>query len=428
MGRAGAALVARQQDVPQEARKLASLFDSRRTPACRNACLRASEHASGTSPRQGRCRPANDWRNAELSSAASALCPGGSVRAAATARVSGGDAVSRPGIVVIGRNEGERLRRCLRSLSPSRAPFVYVDSGSTDGSPEWAAAAGAEVVALDPESPFTAARARNAGVDRLLRLDPTVEYVQFVDGDCEIAAGWLDAAQRELERDARLAVVCGRRRERFPERSIYHRLCELEWDTPIGEAAFCGGDAMIRMQAFRAVGGFNPDLIAGEEPDFCVRLRQRGFLVGRIDHEMTLHDAAMTRLSQWWRRAVRSGHAYAEGAALHGASPERHWRRARRSIIFWGVWVPLTALILCWPTRGLSLTLVAAYPVLAARIYTRSRAGGLPVRDARLYAAFCVLAKFPQAVGQLEYLASRMLRRRRQLIEYKRPSPTWSDL
>ena len=136
----------------------------------------------------------------------------------------------------------------------------------------------------------------------------------------------------------------------------------------------------------------------------------------------------MTRLSQWWRRAVRSGHAYAEGAALHGASPERHWRRARRSIIFWGVGVPLTALILCWPTRGLSLTLVAAYPVLAARIYTRSRAGGLPVRDASLYAAFCVLAKFPQAVGQLEYLASRMLRRRRQLIEYKRPSPTWSDL
>ena len=49
------------------------------------------------------------------------------------------------GVVVIGRNEGERLVRCLQSLSQSRAPLVYVDSSSTDGSCEQAQRLGAHL-------------------------------------------------------------------------------------------------------------------------------------------------------------------------------------------------------------------------------------------------------------------------------------------
>ena len=51
--------------------------------------------------------------------------------------------------VVIGRNEGDRLVRCLTSLKGQAAPVVYVDSGSTDGSVERARDMGAEVVSLD---------------------------------------------------------------------------------------------------------------------------------------------------------------------------------------------------------------------------------------------------------------------------------------
>jgi hypothetical protein len=40
------------------------------------------------------------------------------------------------GIVVIGRNEGDRLTRCLQSLQMENLPVIYVDSGSTDGSQE----------------------------------------------------------------------------------------------------------------------------------------------------------------------------------------------------------------------------------------------------------------------------------------------------
>ena len=74
------------------------------------------------------------------------------------------------GVVVIGRNEGQRLERCLRSLAQGADKVMYVDSGSTDGSLQLAANLGVEVLALDMSTPFTAARARNEGFAALHQL------------------------------------------------------------------------------------------------------------------------------------------------------------------------------------------------------------------------------------------------------------------
>ena len=193
--------------------------------------------------------------------------------------------------------------------------------------------------------PFTAARARNEGLNRLLLLHPDIDFVQFVDGDCEIVQGWLEAAREFLNDHPSHAVVCGRRRERHPERSVYNRLCDEEWNTPIGDALSCGGDAMMRIPALLAVGGYRDSMIAGEEPELCFRLRQKGWHIHRLDREMTLHDVDMTRFSQWWNRTVRSGHAFAEGAWLHGAPPERHWVREARRAWLWGIILPLAIVI-----------------------------------------------------------------------------------
>ena len=328
------------------------------------------------------------------------------------------------GIVAIGRNEGERLRACLRSVIGEGRAVVYVDSGSTDGSVELAQTMGASVVELDLTTPFTAARARNAGFERLMSLDGNVEFVQFVDGDCEVVAGWLERATEELAKDDKLAVVCGRRRERHPEASVYNRLCDMEWDTPVGDAKACGGDAMIRAAAFRAVGGYDPSVIAGEEPELCVRLRANGWTVRRIDGEMTLHDAAMTRLGQWWKRNVRAGHAAAEGYAMHGAPPERHGAHRVRSNWAYGLALPVLALGLAWPTRGVSLALLLAYPLLAWRVAGHERRRGRNARDARLHGAFVALGKLPQALGQLRYHYGRLFGQRSGLIEYKGASTT----
>lgn len=328
------------------------------------------------------------------------------------------------GVVAIGRNEGERLRRCLESARHRTSKVVYVDSGSTDGSVEMARAMGVEVVELDMSTPFTAARARNAGFERLAMIWPDVAHVQFIDGDCEISDGWLEAASRELESVPELAIVGGRCRERFRDASIYNRLCDVEWDTPVGEAESCGGNAMVRAKAFRAVGGYDPTVIAGEEPEMCVRLRQKGWRIFRVGSEMVLHDAAMTRFGQWWKRTVRAGHSFAEGAAMHGHSPQRHCVRQTRSNWFWGLGLPLVSLGLAVPTRGLSLILLGGYAVLAWKVRRHMLRRGFPTSDATVYAAFTAVGKFPQALGQMKYWLNRLTGRRTRIIEYKTADTT----
>ena len=271
------------------------------------------------------------------------------------------------GAVIIGRNEGDRLVRCLVSITKQADRVVYVDSGSTDGSQQAAKAAGAMCIELEQSQPFTAARARNAGFDMLQKDPEPVQFVQFIDGDCELQPGWIEAALSFLKETPTAAVACGRRRERFPEASVYNRLIDQEWDTPVGQTRSCGGDALMRGTAVSAVGGFDSALIAGEEPELCVRLRAAGWSIWRLDEEMTLHDAALTRFGQWWNRNRRAGHAYAEGAAMHGTPPERHCVRETRSALAWGAFLPLLvvmgtlvtfwslALLLVWPAQVLRL-------------------------------------------------------------------------
>jgi GT2 family glycosyltransferase len=327
--------------------------------------------------------------------------------------------VGKLGAIVIGRNEGDRFRRCLDSLLGKAAPIVYVDSGSTDGSIEYASEHGADVLALDASVPFTAARARNAGFDRLKELGPDVERVMFVDGDCEVDAEWLPRAERYLDEHEDYAAVCGRRRERYPGATVYNYLCDVEWDTPVGDAKSCGGVAMMRAEAFAAVRGFNPGLIAGEEPELCVRLRGAGWKIRRIDQEMTLHDADVTRFSQWWTRMRRGGHAYAEGAAMHGTPPERHWVRESRRAVMWGLVLPILAIAASPFSKGLSLALLLLYPLNLVRIARRLSRAGEP--RPWTVATFLVLSKFPEGQGWLRYQTGRLTGSRSKLIEYKAP-------
>lgn len=333
------------------------------------------------------------------------------------------------GIVAIGRNEGERLRICLESAVPQSKHVVYVDSGSTDGSLEMARSRGATIVELDTERPFTAARARNAGFAALeaqaAQQGDALQFVQFVDGDCELDPDWMTCARQVMDADTGVVVVCGRRAERFPEHSVYNLLCDMEWDTPIGETLECGGDALMRADAFRAVDGFRAELIAGEEPELCGRLRREGGRILRIDAPMTLHDARIDSVSQWWMRNVRTGYANAESSAGQGAPPLEGAPRASRSMWLWGLILPLSIGLAAMLVAPLAAAFLAAlYPIQVARIARSRPCPRFSDADQWRYATACVLGKIPNLQGHLRYWKGRMTGHRSSLIEYKGPNDT----
>lgn len=322
------------------------------------------------------------------------------------------------GVVAIGRNEGERLLRCLQSVQADERTIVYVDSGSSDGSLQLARDFGVEAMELDLSTPFTAARARNVGWRRLVELNPKLRMVQFIDGDCELAAGWMSRAREALNADEGLVVVCGRRRERFPEATTYNQLCDMEWDTPVGEAEECGGDAMMKVHALVAVDGFDDTCIAGEEPELCFRLREKKWTIRRLDCEMTIHDAAMSRLDQWWKRSKRAGHAYAGNYRRHRGQAYRIGQV--RSALFWGLILPLNILVFGVFLNSAIFLGLLVFPAQVVRISLHLRGGtDTWTRKMRfIYALNCVASKFPHVAGILDEVKSHRAGRV-DLIEYK---------
>jgi glycosyltransferase involved in cell wall biosynthesis len=320
------------------------------------------------------------------------------------------------GIVAIGRNEGQRLIECLASLKSATSNIVYVDSGSTDGSVAAAEKAGALVVRLDLSRPFTAARARNEGFAALKSFKPNVRFVQFIDGDCVLVSDWVGKALAFLEQREDVAVVNGRLRERYPAASIYNQILDVEWTTPVGEAICCGGIALFRVQAFEAAGGYCSRLIAGEEPELCLRLREFGWKIWRLDEEMAQHDAAMRRFRQWWLRSVRGGHAHAEISRLHRGSQFQIWApREIASTVFWGGLAPILIGI-ATALHPLALFGTLIYPIQVCRIAVHR---GASCSSNWRYAIFMAIGKFAQLQGFLQFYWRHWRGTTGRLIEYK---------
>ena len=274
-------------------------------------------------------------------------------------------------------------------------------SASTDGSVSTAERLGAAVVQLPPDGRLTAARGRNAGYKELRARFPECETVQFLDGDCILQSEWIPAGLAFLEAHPNVAVVCGRRFEAHAETSIYNALCDEEWDTPVGESLECGGDALVRCAALDQIGGYNGDLLAGEEPEMTARMRAAGWRIWRIDVPMSEHDANIRSLRQWWRRTQRGGFGYAQVWAATKGLPKRLYGRQLRSALTWVIAAPLFTVLAATLLREplILLLLPSAYALQFARI---ARNCSAPAKLTK--AALILLAKIPEAIGAARFL------------------------
>jgi GT2 family glycosyltransferase len=323
--------------------------------------------------------------------------------------------------VVIGRNEGDRLRASLQSVKGAGVPVVYSDSASKDESRELADNLGIPVIQLSIDKPLSAGRGRNEGLREAHGRWPEARYVLFLDGDCVLELGFCRAAIETFEQHPTCAIVTGHLFERHPEASIYNRLCAIEWRSPVGlieNMNGLGGIMAARISAFEEVRGFNLDAIAGEEPDLGIRLKLAGYSIMKIDRPMATHDADIMSFRQWWTRAVRGGHALAHRYAEHGRTRFRDGRRELMSDLFWGLALPLLIAVLVWPTRGFALALAGSYGLLAWRVYRHYRRGGINRSDAMLVTRFILYSKFAHVIGIARYCWNR-LRGEFKIIEYK---------
>ncbi len=325
------------------------------------------------------------------------------------------------GFVAIGRNEGDRLKECLsaiQSLCPS-SPAVYVDSGSSDDSVAFATSKHIMVVELDMSIPFTAARARNEGFHTLVSEHPEIEFVQFLDGDCVLQPGWVETAIEALNADAQTGIVSGRRHEKFPEVSLYNALMDIEWNTPIGETLAVPGDMCVKVSVFNEINGFSENIIAAEDDDLCLRARRAGYKIYRLDASMSRHDANLMHLSQWYKRAKRCGHGFANINHLHGNGPDKYFRRELMRVFIWGGGTPVAFVFFLLVKPPIALLIVVCYSLLVLRTAIKRKKLGDPLQVALMYGFLIYTAKVPEIMGVFQYWKNRLLSRKHQLIEYK---------
>jgi GT2 family glycosyltransferase len=325
------------------------------------------------------------------------------------------------GFVVIGRNEGERLKsglKAIQSICP-QAPIIYVDSGSNDDSVNFAREHGITTVELDMSIPFTAARARNIGFSTLLKHNQHLHYVQFLDGDCELLPGWVDIATDYLSKNKDVGIASGRRSERFPDASIYNQLIDIEWNTPSGEILAVLGDMCVKVEVFNKIEGFNETIIAAEDDDFCLRARRTNYKTFRLDANMSKHDANIMKLTQWYRRSKRGGHGYANIHHLHGKGPEQYFKREIKSVVFWGALIPTAFILFLFLLPPVSVLILLGYIAFISKTIVRRRRLGDPLKTAIAYGLLIFSGKISEFMGMLQYYKNHLLSRKHQLIEYK---------
>jgi len=310
------------------------------------------------------------------------------------------------GIVIIGRNEAARLDATFKPVISTSYSIIYVDSASTDTSLQIAKNYNLATLYLSDDACLCAARSRNAGFKELHKMVSTLEYVQFVDGDTVLFPEWIEQAYAFLKENPHVAVVEGVLEEKEPRSSFSKRIFQMEWEHQKGEVQATGGNCMIRRKAFSEVEGYNEHLVAGEEPEMCYRMREKGWKIYNLGIPMGVHDSAHESFLPLLKRMMRTGYSFQQLSLLHKGKKERLFYRENLSNWVYGGLLPLLILLFLPWYPWVSGALLMVYPLLFIKIYTHLNNPWSPANKAS-YALFCIVSKFPGFIGACQYLYKR---------------------
>lgn len=325
--------------------------------------------------------------------------------------------------VIIGINASATLADCLKSIQVSEYPndllhLYYIDGGSTDDSLAIARSFDdVHVIQITPEFP-TPGLGRNTG----WRAGSS-PFVQFLDSDTEVAPDWF--AQGIAAITGGVAAVQGYRTEKHPQQSRYNWIGDLEWNGPPGEADSFGGDVLIRRQVLEQTGGYDEELVGGEDPELSQRIRLAGWKIIQLDTVMTSHDLGMTRFDQYWKRAFRSGYGFAAVIDRFSNTSHDFWHvEFRRILVRGGGFVVLSLLgLLCFAMSpfspsffipGLTAIGIGAVLLFFPRIFRISALmyeKKINRHQAKIYANHCSFVVIPDIFGVARYFIGKWLNR-----------------
>ncbi|MEM7599897.1 MAG: polysaccharide biosynthesis/export family protein [Verrucomicrobiota bacterium] len=312
-------------------------------------------------------------------------------------------------VVIIGLNASQTLADCIESVQRSEYDagairIVYVDSGSSDQSCEIAEQLGAVALSVNREHPSPGS-GRNAGWRH-----GSAPLVQFLDSDTIVDKWWLQNAVNALGEG--VAAVRGNRIEAKPDASYYNWIADQEWNAEPGECADFGGDVLIRREYLETTGGYDDELVGGEDPDLSLRVRQQGGTIVQLDETMTIHDIDTYQLKPHFKRAIRTGYAFAAVSDRHqGLATADYWRKECKRVAVRGggavgifLLGALSFLIAWWLPFlivPVSIALLLFPRILRVGYFMADKS--LDRKDATRYSWNCSLIVLPQLWGMLRY-------------------------
>lgn len=258
-------------------------------------------------------------------------------------------------VVVATRNRRQQL---LRYLPRHEAPVILVDNGSEDGTPDVVQSHFPDIRVIRLDDNIGAA-ARNIGA-----AAADTAYIAFADDDSYWQGDALARAVQLLDAHPRAAVLTGR--VLIGEQGRPDPISDCMAAAPLGTApdlpgpsvlGFLACAAVVRRDAFLAVGGFEPKLVVyGEEALLALDLAAAGWGLAYVPSLVVRHlpepggrDQSARRrrqarndlLTAWLRRPARVGVRAAlrelrrrDGrAGLADALAELTWVRRHRRVV-----------------------------------------------------------------------------------------------
>ncbi len=233
--------------------------------------------------------------------------------------------------VIIGLNSEKYLGECIKScLEVTKeynvAKIIYVDGGSDDNSINIADELGVTTIIYEGSYP-------SPGIQRNIGFKASKnKYIMFLDSDTIVNKEFVVKALDILKNGIGVGGVFGRRIEKYPTKNFYHVIANIEWNKQIGTAKDFGGDVVLKREAVQLTGGYNEELIGGEDPELARRIIKLGYEIIGLDTTMTIHDINMNSIKSYLKRAYRSGYGF---GAVHYFHKE-YWILENKRILIRG--------------------------------------------------------------------------------------------